>query len=205
MRLYFVRHGQSEANVLRVISNRDLPHGLTELGMQQAAALAQSLASVSINKIYASPVLRAIQTAAMVSAALHVPYESAEALREFDCGVAEGRSDEAAWAMWRHVVDDWCERRFFESRLEGGESFLDIKARFVPFVDRLVQAHRASADNLVLLGHGGIFLCMLPLVLTNLDFASAWKRGLPNTGAIVAEPRPEGLVCISWCGTPIAG
>ena len=48
MRLYFVRHGQSEANVLRVISNRDLPHHLTDMGRQQAEALARSLADVSL-------------------------------------------------------------------------------------------------------------------------------------------------------------
>jgi broad specificity phosphatase PhoE len=31
-RLYFVRHGESEVNVLRVISNRGFVHGLTATG-----------------------------------------------------------------------------------------------------------------------------------------------------------------------------
>ena len=68
MRLYFVRHGQSEANVQMVISNRDLFHPLTELGRQQAEALAQSLAEVPVAAIYSSPIVRAAQTAQIVAA-----------------------------------------------------------------------------------------------------------------------------------------
>jgi broad specificity phosphatase PhoE len=63
MRLYFVRHGQSVANVQMVISNRDLFHPLTELGRQQAEALAQSLAEVPVAALYSSPIVRAAQTA----------------------------------------------------------------------------------------------------------------------------------------------
>jgi broad specificity phosphatase PhoE len=32
MRLYFVRHGESKANLLEIFSNRGLKHGLTERG-----------------------------------------------------------------------------------------------------------------------------------------------------------------------------
>lgn len=109
MRLYFARHGQSEANVLEVISNRGLVHPLTDLGRQQAAELAQSLASVPIARIYSSPLLRAVQTAEIVSATLHVPLEIADALREPDCGIMEGRSDDAAWDEHRRVWHAWLE------------------------------------------------------------------------------------------------
>jgi broad specificity phosphatase PhoE len=44
MKLYFVRHGQSEANISRVISNRGWVHPLTEKGLQQAHDLAARLA-----------------------------------------------------------------------------------------------------------------------------------------------------------------
>jgi broad specificity phosphatase PhoE len=51
MRLYFVRHGQSEANVQMVLSNRDVFHPLTGLGRQQVEALVRSLADVPIAAI----------------------------------------------------------------------------------------------------------------------------------------------------------
>ena len=204
MRLYFVRHGQSEANVQSVISNRDLPHPLTELGRQQARQLAQATAAVPVARIYSSPLLRARQTAEILSAALGAPFEITEALREFDCGIAEGRSDEEAWSLWRWVMDDWLARGHLDSRIEGGESFMDIKARFVPLVERLVEDRRGSTDNLILLGHGGLFSAMLPLVLANVDASFVGGHSIDNTGAIVAELRHHGLVCLEWCGEKLA-
>ena len=36
MRLYFARHGESEANILKEFSNRPGKHGLTDKGKRQA-------------------------------------------------------------------------------------------------------------------------------------------------------------------------
>ena len=44
--LYFVRHGESEANLLHEFSNRGLKHGLTDKGRRQAAALVHKLKEV---------------------------------------------------------------------------------------------------------------------------------------------------------------
>ena len=35
MRLYFIRHGESEANLLQVFANRGFKYGRTELGREQ--------------------------------------------------------------------------------------------------------------------------------------------------------------------------
>ncbi len=200
MKLYFVRHGQSEANVLKVISNRGLVHPLTELGRQQAAQLAQSLAAVPIAKIYASPLLRARQTAEIVSAALNLPFEIADALREPDCGMAEGRSDEAAWAEHRQAWIAWLEEQRYDYRIEGGESFNDLRARFVPFIDRLLAEHGRTADQLLLISHGVLLITMLSAMLTNAGEVFAEPRSIPNTGTIVVERQAAGWVCVEWCG-----
>ena len=202
MRLYFVRHGQSEANVQMVISNRDLPHPLTELGCQQAEALARSLANVPLAAIYSSPIVRAAQTAQIVAAIEDLPVEFADALREPDCGIMEGRSDEEAWAEHDRVMYEWVVQRKFDSRIEGGESFHDLRARFVPFVDRLVAVHGGTDRNILLLTHGSLLYLMLPLVLTNVDLASVREYPMPNTGVIIAERQAHALVCLEWCGMP---
>lgn len=41
--IYFVRHGESEENILKVFSNRGLKHGLTEKGREQVESLAEKL------------------------------------------------------------------------------------------------------------------------------------------------------------------
>jgi bisphosphoglycerate-dependent phosphoglycerate mutase len=59
MRLYLVRHGESEANVLGVFSNRGFKHPLTAHGREQAVGLAGLLAGKGISRIYTSPLQRA--------------------------------------------------------------------------------------------------------------------------------------------------
>jgi len=204
MRLYFVRHGQSEANVLEVISNRGRVHPLTDLGRQQAAQLAQSLASLPITKIYTSPLLRAIETVVIVSAALGLPFELADALREPDCGIMEGRSDEAAWAEHRRTWTAWLEGRRYDDRIEGGESFNDVRARFGPFLARLLVDHSETSDQVLLISHGALIYTMLSVTLANAEETFAEWRPIPNTGVIIVELRSSGLVCREWCGVKLA-
>ena len=199
MRLYFVRHGESEANVLRVISNRGRQHGLTERGWAQARALAERLADVGVVQVYSSPLLRAVQTAETLAQAWGVPYAVTDALREFDCGVAEGRADAEAWQLWRSAVDAW-QAGQVSYKIEGGECFLDLRDRFVPFIESVTQRHPGPTDSVVLVGHGGLYFSMLPLVLTNVDAQAVKDWPMPNTGYVLAETTPMGLRCLEWCG-----
>jgi alpha-ribazole phosphatase len=200
VKLYFARHGESEANVLRVISNRGSTHGLTDRGRRQSAELASNLKGAGVTRVYSSPLLRALQTAEIVWSALGVAYEVTDALCEFDCGIAEGRSDPEAWALHRRVMDDWLQHDQPGARIEQGESFLDIQNRFVPFIENLGK-EQGKADASILIGHGGLYLCMLPLVLVNVSRAAVLP--FPNAAYVLAERRANGLVCLEWCGRQI--
>lgn len=136
MRLYFVRHGESEANTQHVISNYGSPFGLTELGRQQAHVLAERLKDMPITTMYSSPVLRAMDTADILYESLGLPYRVTEALREYHCGVLEGKSDEESWSLHRQYYETWTLRHEYSSKPEGGESFIDIQNRFLPLLNR---------------------------------------------------------------------
>ena len=110
MNLYFARHGESEANIENVISNRDCIHPLTLNRQEQAANLAEHLMDAGLAGIFCSPIQRAVETAEIVGALLQVPVAKADALREFDCGIMEGRSDEKAWFEIGHAVRTWLEK-----------------------------------------------------------------------------------------------
>src|SRR3979411_1519126 len=94
MQLYFVRHGESEANVRQVFSNsdRDTAFGLTDLGRAQVEDLAARLAGVPFAAFYCSPVLRARQSADIVAARLGIDYVIAPAIAEYEVGQLEGKS-----------------------------------------------------------------------------------------------------------------
>ena len=66
MRIIFTRHGESQANLIKQISNRGLVHPLTRRGRQQAFTLADHLRGLPIASVYSSPVLRAIETSVIL-------------------------------------------------------------------------------------------------------------------------------------------
>ena len=201
MKLYFVRHGESEANISRTISNRGWVHPLTEKGRCQAHDLADRLCEAGIARIYTSPLQRAVQTAEILAQTLEVEFEITDALREFDCGIAEGRSDAEAWGLHAWVSEEWALYHRWDSRIENGESYNDMRNRFLPLVDGLVKNHSGRPGNFVLLGHGALYGNMLPQVLTNLP--PHFEGPFPNTGYVLVESRPEGLVGLEWCGIKI--
>ena len=200
MRIYFTRHGESQANLLHEIANRGLRHGLTRKGREQAVALADRIRDQRITRIYSSPLLRAIETTVILAERLGIDYEVVDALREYDCGIAEGRSDAGAWQLWQGLFDAWVIDRRWEQRIEGGESFYDIRERFVPFIEGLVNQYRDPGAGIVCVSHGGVYRLMLPLVLKNVDHGLIVRHGFDYTTCMVSEGRPTGLYCVEWNG-----
>ncbi len=200
MRIYFVRHGESQANLLHEISNRGTKHGLTSRGRAQAICLAQRLQRHPVARIYSSPLLRAVQTSEILADRLGVGCKVTDALREYDCGILEGRADDEAWRLWQELFDAWVVRRCWEERIEGGESLNDIRARFEPFIQDLVDQYRETETAVVCVSHGGVYSMMLPLVLRNVDTGLILHCGFDYTSCMVAELRPAGLYCVQWDG-----
>jgi broad specificity phosphatase PhoE len=205
MKIFFARHGESQANILHEISNRGLKHPLTQKGREQARMLAEKFQDRRLSRIFSSPVLRAIETTVIVANQLSVDYEVTQALGEYDLGEFEGKADEKTWELWHQLFDDWTKYRHWQRRAPGGESFYDVKNRFVPFIDRLILEYRDTQANLLCIGHGGLYWIMLPLVLTNIDTEFILKhQSFPHASLIVSELRPGGLVCLEWNGIPLS-
>jgi broad specificity phosphatase PhoE len=207
MNLYFTRHGESEANTLGIISNRGLTYGLTDVGRQQAIALAARLKEVRFARIYSSPLLRAIQTAEILARELDLTglenlsglVEITDALREYDCGILEGQPFAPYLDDYLRLFRDWTTGQW-DRRFESGESLLDIQARFMPFIERIAREH-GEADDLLLVSHGGILLGVLPILLKNVDHTFANEHMyFGNTDVVVVESTPDGWMCRSWCG-----
>jgi len=195
MRLYFVRHGESEANTRHIISNRESPLGLTPLGREQANALAERLKDIAFNAIFCSPVFRARETADILSASFGIPYQVTESLREYDCGILEDQSDEESWRLHRAYFEDWTLRYNYRNKPEGGECFLDIQDRFLPFIESLKDR---EGEHILLIGHGGLFHLMLPILFSNIDNDFVSSHGLGHTDCVIAELRSNQFVCRQW-------
>ena len=197
--IYFVRHGESEANLLREFSNTGIKHPLTERGRKQAQTLAEHLIDHDISRIISTPILRAQETAEILASVLNLSFETSEAHTEYDVGRFEGRRDDEAWAEYFEVLDAWLLRSEYDVRVAGGESFNEMKARFIPFVETL----RNEPGNIAMVGHNGTYRCMLPCILENVDHAFTRHNELDNTAYVVASPTENGWTCVEWCGTTL--
>ena len=198
MKLYFVRHGESEANILRVISNRENAFGLTALGKQQALTLADRLKDITFTAIYSSPIMRARETAEILSRSFSLQYQITEALREYDCGILEDKSDEASWRLHTEIAEDWTLHHNHLRGPEGGESYLDIQDRFLPFIEKLKHECLHDDEHILLVAHGGLLQLMLPLILTNVDDHFVRAHGIRHTECVIAELRSDGFLCLQW-------
>ena len=203
MILYFARHGESTANTLRVISNRELNHPLTDLGRDQAALLAEKLRPAGLTAVFTSPVPRALETAMIVSRRLALPLETADGLREFDTGVLEGRSGFFAWLRFSRLWNQWFVRQHLNKRIRGGESFLEARQRFSAFIQQLAGRYSESGCRLLCIAHGGILWVGLSGLMEILTFDNVSSGPIPYTALISAEYRNGKLTCNRWEGVTL--
>lgn len=197
MKVAFVRHGESHANTLRIISNRGLRYGLTMRGREQAVSLASRLCRMepSVSMIYSSPLLRAIETSIVVAHELQIDYQVTSALGEIDCGELEGCSGDDSWQRWHELYDAWLSSGRLGEAYPGGESVLQARDRLQAFIGDLAAEAGHLETTVVCVGHGALYRLSLPLILRepSNDDPSQMSE-LANTEAIVAELGPVGLV-----------
>ena len=91
MLLRLVRHGESEGNFAGSLQGSRLDTPLSETGRRQAECLAAHLAGEEIDTVWASPMIRARETADAVAAVLGKGVSLDPDLVEFDWGAWSGR------------------------------------------------------------------------------------------------------------------
>lgn len=124
MQIVFIRHGQPEWT--RDGLNVENPP-LTDLGHAQAQAMADALANEHFDEVFASPLVRARQTAAPLFEALGRDEQIAPWLEEIGDPAWHGTPEEKAQAAYKELVGRPVDDRW--EGLEGGESIRQFTAR----------------------------------------------------------------------------
>jgi probable phosphoglycerate mutase len=183
LRLVLLRHGQTDANVAKALDTRPPGAPLNETGRSQAASVAELLADWPVRAVHASRATRARQTAEPVAQAHGLAVTVVDGVHEIFVGELEGRSDKPARREFDDVYDAWWGGDLGRS-LPGGESALDLRARYLPAVERIVeQTERAHGPGgaVVLVSHGAA----IRLAAAALIGDTAETRYVPNTGRVV--------------------
>ena len=160
--IIFLRHGQAENNVKRVLAGRTPGVSLTDDGINQAKAIAEYLKPMKISTVYSSPIERAQKTAEIVAKHNSVDYKIDERLNELDMGKFTGFPYDEIFKSHGNVF-----LKFYEGQLEiahnGVETFSEVKKRVLSIADHVLNKHKG--ENVVLVTHMDPIKAMLSTVM----------------------------------------
>lgn len=147
----FMRHGQADNNVNRILVGRHLESHLTEKGRMQVKETAQLLKSMSISKIYSSPVTRAIETTQIVGEELGLDYEIDDRLYEIDLGKLAGTYYDEILNKYGNLFLSFYMGDDSILSNHGVESFTAVKSRIRDLLDQVMSRH--NNHNVLLVTH----------------------------------------------------
>ncbi|MBJ9569438.1 adenosylcobalamin/alpha-ribazole phosphatase [Citrobacter sp. Cb041] len=169
MRLWLVRHGETEANVAGLYSGH-APTPLTERGIAQAQTLGTLLRNVPVDNVLCSELERAHHTTQLILAEREVPVRNMPELNEMFFGDWEmrhhrdlAREDAENYAVW---CNDWQ-----NATPTNGEGFQAFSQRVERFIAQL--ADYKACQNLLVVSHQGV-LSVLIARLLSMPAAAMW-------------------------------
>lgn len=156
MKLYLVRHGESEANRQNKLSLPTVE--LTENGRRDAENAGALLRSVSFDRVFVSPYTRALQTQKI--ALPEVEGEVVDCLHECDCGRLEGMSYAEAETTYGEYFRQCCVVDDFKAF--GGEDYANMRRRVREF---MALAVASNCETIAAFAHAGVILAFFDEVM----------------------------------------
>lgn len=198
-RLVLLRHGQSYGNVERRLDTRPPGTELTPLGRDQARAFARN-GSRRPGLLVHSVATRAAQTAAEISAELHLPTHEATGIHEVQVGELENRSDDEAIAAFNAVYERWHQGER-DVPLPSGETGEQVLDRYIPVLTdlrmRYLDDHEWT-DDIVVVSHGAA-IRLAAAVLAGVDGSFVVDHHLANAESVLLAPITDGRwSCLQW-------
>lgn len=158
MRLFLVRHGETEPNRLGLALGRaDVP--LNERGRWQARRLAEALRQEPIAAVYSSPLRRALDTAGAIAEPHGLAVEVEPGLVEMDIGQTEGLTFAQVRSGYPGLLERWLSEDGPNQPMPGGERLSDVQARAWQAVEELRQRH--SGETVAVVSHNFVILSIL--------------------------------------------
>jgi broad specificity phosphatase PhoE len=152
-RIVFLRHGETDWNVKRVIQGWK-GTGLNALGKRQAELAARRVKAMGlgISAVLSSDLKRARQTAQALGRALGLKVQARADLRERGFGDWEGQSVDAVLARFK-LGPRTRKDPFLAFDPKGGESMAVFARRMQGFLDAVLKAH--AGRTVAAVSHGG--------------------------------------------------
>lgn len=194
MKIYFVRHGETDWNKERKIQGQvDIP--LNEFGRHLARETAKGLRDVPFDVCFTSPLGRARETAQIILQGRDVPILEDKRILEMNFGVLEGKCcSKEGW----DVPDSF--QMFFDDPVhyqapKGGEDFQAVRERTGDFLNWLF-AQEQYRDSTVLVTTHGAAMAGLLNNLKKKPLAEYWGVGVHKNCGVTEVDVTDGRIDI---------
>ncbi len=154
MEMYIIRHGKTPWNVDKLLQGgTDIE--LNKDGRDLAIKTGEGLKDIHFDKIYSSPLKRALETAELIRGDRDIPIETDNRLREISFGSREGERSMA-------VKDDPNDPFYFFFHAPekydplDGESFQSVMERTKSFLTEVVEPLKNEYERIMIVGHGAM-------------------------------------------------
>ncbi|HTY79455.1 MAG TPA: histidine phosphatase family protein [Candidatus Bathyarchaeia archaeon] len=186
LRLLLLRHGETAWNRERRYQGwTDTP--LSATGVQQAEAAARELKEHAFAAVYASPLRRARDTAAVIARPHGLEVETDPAFRELGFGEWEGLTLDEARSRDTALYQNWARTPHLVSP-PGAETLAQARERVLAGLERLRAGHK---DDVVCLVAHGIPVRIMILEALGLGLDRIWSLHSAPTGISELEFRDD--------------
>lgn len=160
MRVYLIRHGQTDWNVEgKIQGSTDIP--LNDMGRRQAACLAKGMERRRVSRVFSSTLSRAHETAMAIGESQHVPVHCLRELEEVNYGKWEGLTMDEIAKRYPRELEQW-----YLSPVEvappGGETQTQVYERCAKAIDRILEQTDGDA---AVVSHGATVVFLLEYML----------------------------------------
>ena len=163
MRLYLVRHGETVWNFEnRIQGASDVP--LNDKGREQAQNLAIKLQKIQFFKIYSSPLVRALETAKILSTSQNRSISQMDNFAELDQGQLEGLKFQEIQEKFSDFSSEW-RTVPGEVRMPGGETLSELQDRAWKGIENLFEKFSHEKDPILIVSHNLAIICILSRIL----------------------------------------
>ncbi len=195
MKLYIVRHGETDWNRMRRLQGHSNTQ-LNERGKELARITGEALKNVCFSRCYSSPLDRAVQTAQLILGDRCIPICKEDRICEIGFGVYEGLSCLAE----ANEIPDPDFMYFFTApekyrHPEGGESIQQLCARTTAFLQEITHRSDLEEENILLVTHGAALRGLLSSIQMK-DLSQFWGEGVSKNCSVTILEAHGGKVKI---------
>jgi alpha-ribazole phosphatase/probable phosphoglycerate mutase len=173
--IYISRHGITESNKKKIYAGRS-DERLSPEGRVQTENLGRTIQCLGINRIYSSPVQRALETAQIISQILNIPVEIENELAEMKLGAWAGLTEDEVSERFLGDYQLW-NTRPAELVLPERETLREIQERALRVISHINK--KSDGSSVLIVTHVAIVRCLI-IHYQRLDINLYRRIDVPN-------------------------